>query len=67
MTENGVSKKVELSGLVSKRSGIVYGIMVFMTQVEGISPDIKAIVVGSVAVVYMVLDAIKTWKNKEKE
>ena len=62
-----MSKPIDLSGVLSKRSGMVYVVMLFLTQTEGISPDVKAYVAGGVAVAYMVLDWLKHRKDKDDD
>jgi len=61
-----MEKNIDLSGVLSKRSGLVYAILVFLSQAPDIPPETKAYVAGGVAAVYMVLDGIKSWKAKNE-
>ena len=62
-----MNKPVDLSGVLSKRSGMVYVVMLFLTQTEGISPNIKAGGAIVLAMTYMVLDWLKHRKDKDDD
>ena len=58
-----MDNKVDLTGILSKRSGTVFIFLWFLVNMQEAAPHI--IYAGAaVSIAYMILDGIKTWMDR---